>query len=158
MKLITGLGNPGDKYQSTRHNLGHMVVDSLVGEEINARLYKPRAFMNLSGPEVAEQLSFHKLGPGDLLVIHDDLDLPYGEVRLQIGKSSAGHHGVDSIIEELGTNAFWRLRLGIGPRGDTPGDEFVLENFTPKERESLDEIISRAKEKTIDWLKTEQKS
>lgn len=158
MKLIAGLGNPGDKYQKTRHNLGQMVIDSLVGEEIKARLYKPRSFMNLSGPEIAEQLRFYKLGPGDLLIIHDDLDLPFGEMRLHIGKSSAGHHGVDSIISELGTNAFWRLRLGVGPRGDTPGDQFVLEEFTPEERERLGEIIKTAKEKTAIWLRTAEKN
>lgn len=153
MKLIVGLGNPGEKYQETRHNIGQRVVDALVGEEVAARLYKPRSFMNLSGPEVAEQLRFHKINPADLLVIHDELDLPLGEVRLQHGRSSAGHHGVDSIIDELGTNAFWRLRIGIGPRGEVPGDQFVLERFNKVEEDKLKKVIEEAKEKTKSWLK-----
>lgn len=153
MKLIVGLGNTGEKYEKTRHNFGHRVIDSLVGAEVKARLYKPRSLMNLSGPEVAEQLRFHKLTPSDLIVIHDDLDLPLGEVRLQVGRSSAGHHGVDSVISELGTNAFWRLRLGIGPRGEVPGDKFVLENFSSEEEDKIDAVIATAKEKIIDWLK-----
>lgn len=153
MKLIAGLGNPGEKYEKTRHNFGYRVIDSLVGEEVNARLYKPRSFMNISGPEIAEQLRFHKLTPNDLLVVHDDLDLPFGEVRLQVGRSSAGHHGVDSVISELGTNAFWRLRLGIGPRGESAGDKFVLENFTPEEEDKIDSVTKIAREKIVDWLK-----
>jgi peptidyl-tRNA hydrolase, PTH1 family len=153
MKLIVGLGNPGEKYQNTRHNFGQRVIDSLVGEDISVRLYKPRSFMNLSGPEVAEQIRFHKLNPNDLLVIHDELDLPFGETKLQFGRSSAGHHGVDSVIGELGTNAFWRLRLGVGPRSDIPGDKFVLEKFTREEEVKIPAIIEKARSEVMSWLK-----
>ncbi len=151
-KLIVGLGNPGESYQDTRHNVGQRILDALIGDDFPARLYKPRAFYNLVGPEVAEQLRFHKLLPGDLLVLHDELDLPFGEIRLQAGKSSAGNHGVDSIIGELGTNAFWRLRIGTGPRGETPGDRFVLERFTKVEEKEINKVIESAKEIIKDWL------
>lgn len=156
MKLIVGLGNPGSKYAHTRHNIGQRIVTSLVGEEIPARLYTPRSFMNVCGAEVGEQLRFHKITPQDLLVVHDELDLPFGEMRLQFGRSSAGHHGVDSIISELGTNAFWRLRVGIGPRGETPGDQFVLERFTNVEEKRMPEVLKEAQEAVSDWLKKEQ--
>lgn len=156
MKLIVGLGNPGAQYGKTRHNLGQMVVDSLVGEEdITARLYKPRSFMNLSGPEVAEQIRFHKLSPDDLLVIHDDLDFPFGEMRLQHGHSAAGHKGAESVIDELGTNAFWRLRIGIGPRKDgVLSEHFVLQKFSgPELKQITSDTLPRAKEIIIDWIK-----
>jgi PTH1 family peptidyl-tRNA hydrolase len=157
MKLIVGLGNPGEKYSNTRHNIGQRVVDSLVGQEVPARLYKPRSYMNLSGPEVAEQIRFHKLTPGDLLLIHDELDLPFGQLKLQFGRQSAGHHGVDSVIAELGTNAFWRLRIGVGPRGDVAGDKFVLQPFSKEEEISIEnEIIPHAKEVVNDWIAQEK--
>lgn len=152
-KLIVGLGNPGLKYEKTRHNIGQRVVDALVGQEVVARLYKPRSFMNLSGPEVAEQLRFHKLGPSDLLVIHDELDLSFGDTRLQFGRSSAGHRGVESIIAELGTDAFWRLRVGVGPRGNVPGDQFVLERFSDVEERNIPRVMEEAVSKVKDWLK-----
>ena len=111
--------------------------------------------MNSCGPEIAEKLHFYKLGTTDLLVIHDDLDLPFGELRLQQGRSSAGHHGVDSVIESLGTNNFWRLRMGIGPRGETPGDQFVLERWSSVEEKELDRFVKEAVTKVQTWLKSE---
>jgi PTH1 family peptidyl-tRNA hydrolase len=153
MKLIVGLGNPGEKYRLTRHNVGQRVIDSLVGEKMSAHLYKPKSLMNVCGSEIVEQLGFYKLTPKDLLVVHDELDLPFGELRLQFGRSSAGHHGVDSVIEALGTNAFWRLRVGIGPRGEVAGDQFVLERFSYVEEDKLEAVIKEAREKIKEWLK-----
>lgn len=154
MKLIVGLGNPGEKYKFTRHNVGQLVLDALPQSGNSFKLYKPRSFMNECGPEIAEKLRFYKLEFSDLLVIHDDLDLFFGEHRLQPGKSSAGHHGVDSVIEALGTNNFWRLRMGIGPRGEVPGDQFVLERFSSVEENQLDQLVKEAVTKVQTWLKS----
>lgn len=152
MRLIVGLGNPGEKYYQTRHNAGQLIVDELRLPEKEVRLYKPEEFMNNCGPEIAKQVNFYKLNFDDLLVIHDDLDLPFGEMRLQYGRSSAGHHGVDSVISALGTNKFWRLRIGIGPRGETPGDQFVLERWSKVEENDLGRIIKEATAKVKSWL------
>lgn len=152
MKLIVGLGNPGEKYKFTRHNAGQLVLDALPVTSNSVKIYKPNSFMNECGPEIAEKLRFYKLGSSDLLVIHDDLDLPFGELRLHLARSSAGHHGVDSIISALGTNAFWRLRMGIGPRGEVPGDQFVLERFSKVEEKKVDEVIIKARDLVLDWL------
>lgn len=153
MKLIVGLGNPGEEYKFTRHNVGQLVLDALPQLGNSAQLYKPSSFMNECGPEIAEKLRFYKLGFSDLLVIHDDLDLPFGELRLQHDRSSAGHHGVDSVISTLGTNSFWRLRIGIGSRGEIPGDQFVLERFSKVEEKQLDLLVKEAVTKVQTWLK-----
>lgn len=152
MKLIVGLGNPGPKYELSRHNLGSRVLGSLSQSDNLVKLFKPTTFMNSCGPEIFQQLKFYKLGAQDLLVIHDDLDLPFGELRLQQGISSAGHHGVDSVIEALGTNNFWRLRMGIGPRGEVPGDKFVLERFSKVEEKKVGEFVKKARDLVLDWL------
>lgn len=154
MKLIVGLGNPGDQYRLTRHNVGQLVLDALSEPGNSVKLYKPKSFMNECGPEIAEKLRFYKLGFSDLLVIHDDLDLPFGEFRLQLARSSAGHHGVDSVISALGTNAFWRLRIGIGPRGEIPGDQFVLERWSYVEEKQLDQLVKEAVTRVQTWLKS----
>ncbi|MBI5019757.1 aminoacyl-tRNA hydrolase [Candidatus Gottesmanbacteria bacterium] len=134
MKLIVGLGNPGDKYKDTRHNVGFMVVDKLAHElggadvvwETSQKLVaemaktgevvlaKPTTFMNASGVAVRKIIDFYKMKPEDVWVIHDDLDLPLGKIRIRVGGASAGHHGIDSIIKELGSDKFVRVRLGIG--------------------------------------------
>lgn len=154
MKLIVGLGNPGEKYKFTRHNVGQLVLDALSLPDNSAKLYKPSSFMNECGSEIAEKLRFYKLEFPDLLVIHDDLDLPFGELRLHLARSSAGHHGVDSVISALGTNSFWRLRMGIGPRGEVPGDQFVLERFSSVEENQLDQLVKEAVTKVQTWLKS----
>jgi|SRR5581483_6782662 len=156
MRLVVGLGNPGPQYTNTRHNIGSRLVDCLSDLGAATHFFKPESFMNECGPEIAEKLRFYKLSSDDLLVIHDELDLPFGEMRLQYGRSSAGHHGVDSIIGALGTEAFWRLRVGIGPRGEVPGDQFVLERFSNVEENKMAEIANKAKEMVSDWLEKGQ--
>jgi peptidyl-tRNA hydrolase, PTH1 family len=163
--LIAGLGNPGPRYEATRHNIGFRIVDRWVerhggalwrekfegqiasvncdqGERV--LLLKPMTFMNLSGHSVRAALSFFKLEPSELLIVHDELDLPFGEVRLKQGGGDAGHNGVGSVIEQLGTDAFARLRFGIGrPSADFVGSgaDFVLESFPLAARPQLDELV-----------------
>ena len=153
MKLIVGLGNPGPKYAPTRHNVGHHVVQALGEVGNSAKIHKTTVFMNSSGEEVARFVHFYKLTPQDLLVIHDDMDVPFGETRLQFGRSSAGHHGVDSIIDALGTNKFWRLRIGIGNRCSIPGDQFVIDRFSSVEEKELPQVIKEAAELARTWLR-----
>lgn len=133
MKLIVGLGNPGEKYKKTRHNMGFMVVEKLASiiecsgpswkyeEKFKSEilkvddliLAKPRTFMNNSGMAVSLLTSYFKLSTFDLWVVHDDIDLPLGSIRIRLGGSFGGHRGVESVIEKLGTDKFWRFRLGI---------------------------------------------
>jgi PTH1 family peptidyl-tRNA hydrolase len=134
MKIIVGLGNPGNEYQDTRHNIGFMTIDKLAKEltaetvswkedgKFNALvakigevlLVKPITFMNSSGIAVSSIMRYYKLTPSDVWVIHDDMDLPIGKIRIRQKGSSAGHRGIDSIIAELKTDVFVRFRLGIG--------------------------------------------
>lgn len=159
--MIVGLGNPGPKYQWTRHNAGFMVLDELSrasgipvtkkrfsgfygeGNWKNTRLLllKPQTFMNLSGQSVAEAMRFHKLGPRDLLVIHDDLDIPFGRVKLKDGGGHAGHNGLRSLISDLGGGDFIRVRVGIGrPRFGDAAD-YVLSPFSNDERAALPSLV-----------------
>ena len=161
MKLVYGLGNPGNKYLLTRHNIGFMVADLLAQEyrislkkrasgivsgrgEIDGvamMLAKPMTYMNLSG------LPFHTLSlrPSDLIVIHDDMDLPFGQVRVKVRGGSGGHKGLVSIISELGDDGFVRVRCGIGrPIADMDPSDYVLERFREEEMEELAEEIARA--------------
>ncbi|MFZ5427414.1 MAG: aminoacyl-tRNA hydrolase [Thermodesulfobacteriota bacterium] len=154
--LIAGLGNPGPKYERTRHNLGFMTADALLesgqarglslgklGELHALRLpgvdgeilvLKPMTFMNLSGRAVSHVLGYYKLTPKDLLVIHDELDLPLGRMRMKMGGGLAGHNGLKSIAAETGTQDFARLRLGIGrPEGKMDVAAYVLQDFRPEE-------------------------
>jgi peptidyl-tRNA hydrolase, PTH1 family len=160
-KLIVGLGNPGPKYQWTRHNAGFMVLDRLshlAGINVSKKnfsglcgegnwqgqrliLLKPQTFMNLSGRSVAEALRFHKLYVEDMIVIHDDLDIPFGRVKLKEGGGHAGHNGLRSLGQELSSNAFVRVRVGIGRplHGDVVN--YVLNNFTPEEMSGLPRLL-----------------
>jgi len=166
MKLIVGLGNPGEKYKKTRHNLGFLVVDYLAAgdkwkksknsnclyirkqigpEEIE--LIKPLTFMNNSGKTVNHIQKKHRIKPENILIIHDEIDLPLGEIRIQQGRGPAGHKGVQSIINQLGTKDFVRLRIGIRPTNQetiVDTEKFVLEKFTPTEEEIVQAIIKRA--------------
>jgi PTH1 family peptidyl-tRNA hydrolase len=168
MFLIVGLGNPGDEYAQTRHNLGFMLVDklaaaadvrvrrqecqSLVGsaliENQRVKLVKPQTFMNLSGEAVGCLISRDEGSAADaLIVISDDLALPFGTIRLRQRGSAGGHNGLRSIIGALGTNEFIRLRIGIQPEhpiSDTK--RFVLNGFSQAEKESLPDILERAAE------------
>ena len=134
MKIIAGLGNPGDQYRLTRHNMGFLVVDALAEEsgiaiqkkkfeallgdgriaEHRVLIAKPQTFMNLSGISVRQVLDFYQKTAGDLLVVHDDLDLSFGTVRVKVGGGDGGHKGIRSLIEHLGVANFTRVRLGIG--------------------------------------------
>jgi PTH1 family peptidyl-tRNA hydrolase len=168
LKIIAGLGNPGRKYSETRHNAGWMALDELArrrgpgAEEARCGglvlrcgrlwLFKPLGFMNLSGPPVARILRESGADLEQLLVVVDDLDLPLGAIRLRPGGSSGGHRGIESLIDTLGTEAFARLRLGIGPC--PPQDEsrdFVLSPFAADEWETVDSMIERAAEAALCW-------
>lgn len=167
MKLIAGLGNPGREYRDTRHNVGFMVVDALarrhqlewamapaqvpdafVVKKFGADpvlLAKPLTFMNRSGDAVSALARYYDIAPADLLVVYDDVDLPFGKLRARARGSAGTHNGMRSIVERLGTTDFPRLRLGVG-RGDTRRDlaDHVLSKFEADERTGLDAFISRA--------------
>ena len=166
MKLIVGLGNPGIEYQFTPHNLGFMVIDCLANEcgvevrnrncrSLTARavigdqqvlLAKPETFMNLSGLSVRELVAKYELNPEtDLIVIYDELDLPLGTLRIRQRGSSAGHNGMESVIGALGTQEFWRIRLGIAPnRKIVDGVKYVLTPFRKSQQKAVDEVVDQA--------------
>lgn len=172
MKLIVGLGNPGEKYVKVRHNLGFEVLEELVkklnlvdwsmedkfkAEVIKAPeiiLVKPLTFMNNSGMSVLKLVDYFKIDPAqDLIVIHDDLDLHLGKIKIRIGGAGAGHHGVESIIKSLGTDQFIRVRLGIGnlrtqssehKHAHLDAEKFVLEHFMPNEKSKVRHMIKQA--------------
>lgn len=152
--LIVGLGNPGLDYRNTRHNIGFMILDELA-VKLNARftrlqskalvatvflatkkviLAKPQTYMNSSGQSVRELVRFYKLELSDIIVIHDDLYLPVGDIRIRPDGGSGGHQGMNSIIEKIGTDDFPRLKIGIGsPPGQMRAEDYVLENFSDNE-------------------------
>lgn len=165
MFVVVGLGNPGEEYAGNRHNLGFLVVDEIgrrlgvhfratkmealvadvVEPDIRFLLAKPQTFMNLSGRSVKMITAFFKIPLDRVLLIHDDLDLPFGEIRLKDTGGSAGHNGVQSVIDSLGERDFKRLRIGIGrPPGRMDPAKFVLQNFNAEERTELAFIVSDA--------------
>lgn len=190
MKLIVGLGNPGDKYENTRHNLGFVVVDRFLEEFEPARqtvwenksnlrshialldwqpkdgvlqrviLAKPQTYMNNSGMAVSSMVAFYKIPTEDVWVVYDELDLPLGSMKIRFGGAAAGHHGVESIINSLGTDKFYRFRLGIGPtqvgkvlkagddgarpvnRQEIPNaEDYVLGKFGGKEKGKFKDLV-----------------
>ena len=150
MHLIAGLGNPGKKYEKTRHNVGSRIVGELESLNLqNVILARPQTYMNESGKAVKKLIENRKLKIGNLIVIHDDIDIPLGEFKIQKGRGSAGHKGVESIIKELGTKNFWRVRIGIYPESGKPKqvDRFVLQNFTKQEEKIIKEVIQTVVEK-----------
>lgn len=189
MKLIIGLGNPEDRYESTRHNVGFMVVDhlarkisrgpdtdfifkkkvkamvfSLSFKEEKIMLVKPQTYMNNSGWTAKLLLQEFKLKPDDIWIIHDDMDLPLGKIRIRMGGASGGHNGVQSMIEHLGTDAFLRFRLGIG-RGKKDEkkstdlnlhqrdvERFVLSPFTETEAGDARKMIKNATDAVVHAL------
>jgi PTH1 family peptidyl-tRNA hydrolase len=165
MRLVIGLGNPGRRYRHTRHNIGWEVVERLATvHRIDVRtdegwaetgrgtirgqrilLARPQTYMNASGAAVADLRRRHRVLPEDLMVVVDDLDLPVGVLRLREKGSHGGHNGLRSIIEELGTSAFPRLRVGIGrPPEDVDPADYVLERPTADERRLLDDAVAEA--------------
>jgi PTH1 family peptidyl-tRNA hydrolase len=160
-KLIVGLGNPGPKYLWTRHNAGFIVLDrfaALAGIQITRKsfgglcgegdfkgnrllLLKPQTFMNLSGRSVAEALRFHKLEPADIIVIHDDLDIPFGQIKFKSDGGHGGHNGLRSLHQELGGGGYNRLRIGIGRPAHANMADYVLTNFGKEEMSSLPQLV-----------------
>jgi PTH1 family peptidyl-tRNA hydrolase len=168
--LVVGLGNPGPDYAKTRHNLGFMVADILAdrigsGFKVHKRsgaevttgrlggrsvvLAKPRTYMNESGRQVGPLAKFYSVPPADVIVLHDELDIDFGRIRLKFGGGVAGHNGLRSVGSALGTNDFARVRIGIGrPPGRKSGASFVLENFTANERPEVPTICEQAADAT----------
>jgi PTH1 family peptidyl-tRNA hydrolase len=145
MKLIIGLGNPDKKYQNTRHNVGHQVISRLKTLNLPETILAVNdGFMNEAGFSVQKIVHFHKLPLDRLYLVHDDLDLPVGEYRVQFDRGAAGHHGVESVIGHLGSQAFWRLRIGIGHPADlTPVEDYVLRPFTAEEKVLISQTIDK---------------
>ena len=149
MKLIIGLGNPGTKYKKTRHNIGFMVIDFLIkNEEFNSKkvkLIKPQTFMNNSGQEVKKIVDYYKIPIENIIIIHDDIDLSLGEIKVQQNRSSAGHKGVQSIIDNLGTQDFIRMRIGIKPEElKINTEKFVIQKFTEEEQKIINKTIKKS--------------
>jgi len=163
--LVVGLGNPGDEYATTRHNAGFLVVNELARrtggrfkahrsrcdvvetriEGHRAVLAKPRSFMNESGGPVSALCDYYKVEPGRLVVVHDELDIPFSTLRLKLGGGDNGHNGLKSVRRSLGTGDFLRLRVGIGrPPGRMDPSAFVLKPFASAERKDLDWLIDRS--------------
>lgn len=147
MKLIVGLGNPGEKYQNNRHNSGFMLIDYLQDNNIfgtDVYYLKPKTFMNKSGDEVSRKVNYYKINPNDLVVIHDDLDLRLGEYKIQKNKGPKIHNGVNDVEQKLGYKDFWRVRIGVDNRpieNRLPGDVYVLQNFLPTEKDTLQKLF-----------------
>jgi PTH1 family peptidyl-tRNA hydrolase len=171
--LITGLGNPGREYRLTRHNVGFMAIDALVKEwslttqKVQSKaiittgnikgnkviLAKPQTYMNLSGQAVSGLMNFYKISLDHLLVIHDDIDLPFGTIRIRPGGGSAGQKGVGSIIERLGTQEFARMRLGVGrPPGQMESADYVLQSFSKEDEEFLKGFLLKAGEAAEEFI------
>ena len=183
MWLVAGLGNPGPKYQRNRHNIGFMVVDELArradvysfrqkfGGEVascqiggqSVLLLKPMEFMNLSGYAVQRASAFHKVEPSEVLVLHDEIDLDFGRLRLKSGGGHGGHNGLRSIVEQLGSRDFLRTRIGVGKPGKNPGTAtgpseaaggdrrvagWVLSDFPSAQQEEVTELVERAADAT----------
>ncbi len=164
MKIVVGLGNPGDRYRDTRHNVGFQVVDELArrwrsetwrrryeAEVAEHRadgpvlLVKPQTFMNLSGVSVREAAKFYKAQPAEIIVIHDDLDLPPGRMRIRERGGAGGHRGIESIIAQLGTAEFVRIKFGIGrPPAGWESADYVLGRFSQEEQPLIKEMIITA--------------
>ncbi len=156
MKLIVGLGNPGTKYQNNRHNAGHLFIDFIDSQGLALRGYffKTDVFMNDSGKFVTEKTNFFKISPDDLYIAHDDLDIPLGQYKIQLGVGPKVHNGVNNVEEVLGTKDFWRIRIGVDNRDSQnrmPGEDYVLQDFTKDELEILklvqDDIYAELKKR-----------
>lgn len=170
MRIVVGLGNPGRDYANTRHNIGFMVVDELVrrhgptswrnrfrsevGEIMFAGeklvLAKPQTYMNLSGHAVRELVNWYHLPADQVIVVMDDLDLPFGTLRMRGKGSAGGHNGLASVIEQLGTSEIPRLKIGIG-RGRSTAVAHVLSRFSPEQERELDVVIKRSTDAVELW-------
>ena len=172
MKIVVGLGNPGKKYKSTRHNIGFRIIDAIcqlsivncqpfklerrfkaevseciIGNE-RVSLLKPQTFMNNSGEAVSSFLNYYKILPENMIVIHDDVDLHLGAIKISLGEGAAGHKGIESIISALGSKNYWRVRVGIlnRPKEEIDTEKFVLEKFSKSELEIIEKVIKKVLE------------
>ncbi|WP_138420003.1 aminoacyl-tRNA hydrolase [Aquibacillus sediminis] len=173
MKCIVGLGNPGRRFEQTRHNVGFMVIDELLKrnnwklsnkkfsgkyalETYNHEkviLLKPQTYMNLSGESLGPLKDFYQMDDSDIVVIYDDLDLPPGKIRLRQKGGHGGHNGIKSMIHHLGTKEFNRLRIGIGrPQTPIPVPDYVLGKFAKEEQQLVSESIEKAADACESWL------
>lgn len=186
MKLIIGLGNPGEEYGNTRHNVGFLIVDSIAREanskfsfekKFNAEvaksrfadkpvvLAKPQIFVNKSGEAVKKLKLFYKAKGENIVIVHDDLDIEFGNFKISFAKDSGGHRGIQSVIDQLKTNKFWRLRIGTANRKLTSARHqktlkakkeavggFVLTKFSPTEQTELKKVIKKALERLTQSL------
>ena len=171
--LIVGLGNPGRQYQANRHNIGFMLLNQLAERldtsfsrleskalvtkkkhnNQNIILAKPQTYMNLSGQSVASLIKFYKIPLENLMVVYDDVDLPFGRIRIRPSGGSGGHKGITSIIERLGTKDFPRMRLGVGrPPGTKGAASYVLKDFSGEDAEFLPHVLERAGEAIITFI------
>ena len=171
--LIIGLGNPGREYKDTRHNIGFMVIDRIAvrlnaqGIKVQAKaivtnalyqerrliLAKPQTYMNLSGQSVQGLLHFYKIPIENLVVMHDDLDIPFGTIRIRPSGGPGGQRGMASTIEQLGTKDFPRLRLGIGrPPGRMDPKDYVLQDFSKEDQKLLPEVLDRAADAALEFV------
>ena len=173
MKLIVGLGNPGEEYSNTRHNIGFMFIDYFANKnnikidkkkfngfynELNIDgekviLLKPLSYMNLSGEVVIKFVKYFKIDIKDILVIHDDLDLPTGKIRLRESSSSGGHNGIKNITLHLGTEDFKRLKIGISNNKEIDTKDYVLGGFSKEEKEILDNLKEEISNLLKDYIK-----
>ena len=171
IKLIVGLGNPGREHAKDRHNVGfwfvsrlaaerrvdlkpvakyHGLVGKLMRTQGDLWLLMPQTYMNLSGKSVGALARFYKILPEEMLVVHDELDFPPGTAKLKLGGGVAGHNGLKDIAAQLGTNAFWRLRIGIGHPGDKNiVADYVLASPRASERESIESVLERCMEVSV---------
>lgn len=173
MKLVAGLGNPGKEYASTKHNLGFLAVDEIAvraGIDLTKKkfrgsygegflsgekliLLKPETYMNRSGEAVSEAAVFYNISPPDIIIIHDEMDLPSGTVRVKAGGGSAGHNGIRSIIDRLGNPEFVRIRIGIGKPGEkSKGASHVLSKFGSGESDSVKTSVGMAADAVIELI------
>ena len=172
-KIIIGLGNPGKKFEETRHNIGFLVLDNFAEKnnfpqfilqkkykalvsggiinEDNVILAKPQTFMNESGKAIKELLKNNKSQLNSLIVIHDDIDLPVGKIKIIKERGSAGHKGVESIIENIGNKGLIRIRIGIAPQNETNAKQIVLKKFNKKEKETMNNVNNKTVE-ALDFL------
>ena len=172
MKLIVGLGNPGNEYQNTRHNMGFMVIDKIMDElRINFTknkhkgiytqtkikgedviILKPLTYMNLSGESIKEVMSYYKIDIQDILVIYDDMDTNVGGIRLRLSGSAGGHNGIKSIIKLLGSESFKRIRVGVGKDPNIDVVNYVLGKPKKEDLPKIEEALTKAMKASIDFV------
>lgn len=178
MKLLAGLGNPGKKYSITRHNVGFLLIEKIMkdftwpalkqNKNFQAKIGQtkldekkiivalPQDYMNNSGESVKKISAYYKIKPENIIIIHDEIDLPLGKFKTSFNRGSAGHHGVQSIIDQLKTKNFWRVRIGVGPKIKSlnfPNERFVLENFKKDELKQFNDLFEFLSQEIIKLLK-----